>query len=404
MSFQTKTELLLDSLYKKKFNIINNLEKERKTYDINKTTIETKLNSLSVIKQVVSKNNKIVNKINITTQETERKYNNYNDQLEQLYSRKDKEKDIINKQYDNEMRKIEEKKRMELEKIEYEIKKAEEKRDRLLDKIDFDSNKYETYLIKEKEKLEKKTEMIITDLSSNIIEPSDIIDEDKYPILTKSKETIKHLEQELEDLEKEILDKDSIRQLEQVERIKAAKEEYDRRVREEELAAEFERKKKSEELRLQREQEKQKDEERWEKQKLERIKEVEEHKEYTTKEEKAIIEKEKKSVWKRDILSQLEPDYKKIFNNCGNDRQAVCYTINDAIELKEYLDTFKTKVEKMMLLDEICWADNNIEYFNDSSIWEIWKDLPERIKMAVADLDTKDKQLKMIKKSKNIRS
>lgn len=386
MSFQTKTELLLDSLYKKKFNIINNLEKERKTYDINKTTIETKLNSLTVIKQVVSKNNKIVNKINITTQETERKYNNYNDQLEQLYSKKDKEKAIVNNQY------------------EYEIKKAEEKRDRLLDKIDFDSNKYETYLIKEKEKLEKKTEMVITDLSSNIIEPTDIIDEDKYPILTKSKEIIKHLEQELDDLEKEIIDKDSIRQLEQVERIKTAKQEYDRALREEEAAAELERKRLVEQLNIQRELERQKDEERWEKQKLQRIEIVEEQKVYLTKEEKAIIEKEKKNTWKNEILSQLEPEYKRIFNECGNDRQVVCYTINDAIGLKEYLDTFKTKVEKMIQLDEICWADNNIEYFNDTSIWEIWKDLPPRIKMAIADLDTKDKQLKMIKKSKNIRN
>jgi hypothetical protein len=381
---QTRTELILDTLYKQKNNVLNNLEKERKNYNINKTGIETKLNSLSVMKQVVSKNNKIVNKINITAQETERKYNYYNEKLEQLYIKKEKEKDIINKQYESEVR------------------RAEDKRDRLLEKVDIESSKYETYLIREKENLEKKTDNKITDLSSNIIEPNDGIDEDKYPILTKSKEAIKLLEQELEDIEKEIIEKDTIRREETVERIRIAKQEYDREIREQEIAAERERQRLIEESRIQRELERQKDEERWEKQKLERIAIVEQEKEYTTKEEKAIIEKENKRIWKNDILSQLEPEYKKTFNNCGTDRQTVCYTINDAIALKEYLDTFKAKVEKMLVLDEICWADDNIEYFNDSSIWEIWKDLPERIKMAVAELDTKDKQIKMIKKSKNI--
>jgi hypothetical protein len=381
---QTRTELILDTLYKQKINVLNNLEKERKNYNINKTGIETKLNSLSVMKQVVSKNNKIVNKINITAQETERKYNYYNEKLEQLYIKKEKEKDIINKQYESEVR------------------RAEDKRDRLLEKVDIESSKYETYLIREKENLEKKTDNKITDLSSNIIETNDGIDEDKYPILTKSKEAIKLLEQELEDIEKEIIEKDTIRREEAVERIRIAKQEYDREIREQEIAAERERQRLIEESRIQRELERQKDEERWEKQKLERIAIVEQEKEYTTKEEKAIIEKENKRIWKNDILSQLEPEYKKTFNNCGTDRQTVCYTINDAIALKEYLDTFKAKVEKMLVLDEICWADDNIEYFNDSSIWEIWKDLPERIKMAVAELDTKDKQIKMIKKSKNI--
>jgi hypothetical protein len=56
---------------------------------------------------------------------------------------------------------------------------------------------------------------------------NDGIDEDKYPILTKSKETIKLLEQELEDIEKEILAKDTIRREEAVERIRIAKQEYD---------------------------------------------------------------------------------------------------------------------------------------------------------------------------------
>lgn len=386
MSFTTKTELLLETLYKKKFNTVDKLEKEKKTYNINKTSIETKLSSLSLTKQVGFKNNKIINKINTTTEEYERKYNYYNEKLEQLYIKKEKEKDIINKQYESEVR------------------KAEDKRERLLEKVEIDSNKYETYLIREKENLEKKTDNKITDLSSNIIDSIDIIDEDKYPILTKSKEIIKLLEDEIETLDKEIQENEVIRIRETDQKMKDMQREQSRRIREEERAAELERQKLIEQLNIQREAERRKDEERWEKQKQERIEIANKENNYLSKEEKIAIEKEKKKVWKNEILSQLEPEYKKIFNECGFDRQAVCYTINDATEVKDYLDTVKVKVEKMLVLDEICWGDNNIEYFNDSSIWEIWKDLPIRIKLAVADLDTKEKQLKMIKQSKNISS
>jgi hypothetical protein len=121
------------------------------------------------------------------------------------------------------------------------------------------------------------------------------------------------------------------------------------------------------------------------------------------KEEQEKINKENIRIWKKDILSQLPSDYITIFKECGSDRQIVCYTFSDPIELKNYLDSFKSKIEKMIVLDNICWADDNIEYFNDTAIWDIYKDLPTRIRMAVADLDTKDKQMKLIKSSKNIK-
>jgi len=385
MYIQTKTEYVLESLVKRKFITINKIEKERKTYDINKTSIETKLSSQSILNQVVSRNNKLVSKMNLTAEESERKYNNYNEQLEQLYARKSREQDTINKQY------------------EIEIKRAEEKRDRLLEKVENDSSKYETYLIKEKEKLEKKTEILLTDLSANIIEPTNNLDEDKYPILTKSKETIKQLEDELESIEKEILEKESIRQTEVEARIKEEKYQYDMKIRQEEIEEQKQKNILIEQKRQEREAIKKKDEERWEQQKLEKLNVIEEKGTYISKEEQNKIHRENINIWNKNILSQLPPEYTTIFSRCGEDRKTVCYNYNDPITLKEYIDGFKSKIEKMIALDEIAWnEEKSIEYFNDSAIWDIWKALPVRIQMAVADLDTKEKQLKLIKSSKSL--
>lgn len=381
---ETQSEFKQNQLLKTKFSIISKLEKERKTYDINKTVIETKLSSQSILNQVVSKNNKLVNKINLTTEESERKYNNYNEQLEQLYSRRNKEKDTINKQCD------------------YEIKKAEEKRDRLLEKVDSDSNKYETYLIKEKEKLEKKTEMVLTDLSANIIDPSNTLDEDKYPILTKSKEIIKQLEEELEIVEKEYSANEIVRMKEMEKKNKDREEMAKIQIQQEELKAQREKQRQIEEHYQKVEAIKKQEEERQEKRKLEKIKVLEEQGDYISKEEQDKIDKENIKAWKKNILSQLPPDYITVAKRCDPDRQKVCYKMSDPIELKNYLDNFKSRVEKMIILDDICHSETNTEYFNDINVWDIWKRLPISIQMTIADLDTKEKQLKLIKSSKSM--
>jgi hypothetical protein len=300
---------LLQKYNKKKDDQEIILKDLKHTYSTSKKAIEDKINSATESRKNDKKNNKVESKISHLDAKTVAKIKYYEESLRQ-----------------NEEKRFQEKKAID-------------------DKCD----KYSAYLTAQKELLETQAEILVRDLSNNIIETPlyQEIDESAYPTLTKLKCNIDFEQNKYDELfeecsklhqeYKDIKDKERKRSLELIEanNKRILQEEENKRL----LAVE--------KAQQARQQDKEAEEARY-RARLEKAKEEAEEKEDLTPEELEALEKAKEEQKKEDAKKRAKK-VKEFYSQ--KNRKAKLNNLSQKQEIKfQKLDTF---AEKAKFLDAL---------------------------------------------------
>jgi len=333
------------------------LKELKHNYDKTKSSIELKHNSTTNFKKTLLKNNKIENKIEVVDNKIENKITWYEEQLIECENRRLDRIQAIRDKYEAKMEK-------EINEIN---NTAKSHRNSLQNGLDYQR---------------KSKNIVIKDLSANIIEPSlgDIIDEEAYPVLIKLKCDIKKIEDELKEynIERKYLVIANTNAYEKKEQSRLR--EIQLKELEEKRVEEEQRKRAIEQFRIQREQQNRQDEERWAKQK-------EENKE---KERLENI----KNEWNNKYFEPLSSDDKKKFKYVDySPHKEKLRTMNNLDTIKKYInDTYKI-VEKRKAFNK---SISDEKFILSDEKYSFYFGLDYHIQDKIALLKTESKQRKEI--------
>jgi hypothetical protein len=335
----------------------------KNTFDIEKKAIETKINSTTQLKNTIIKNSKVSNKItnleSINTNKKEMYENNIKSSQDKLYIQKKEIRD----RYDAKKEQLENKMNIELQEAETRSKQT----------VDY----YTQQIVL----LNTKSDTVIRDLSSNIIElsPFTEIDEDNHPRLIKLKELIVLKEKEIDNAvkNKQILwniyvdeknkheaylkcERESEeRDIQNKENIRLAQL---KQVKEEEKRAEAER-----------------DRKRWEEQDKQAL-----------QAEKDKLKKEQQTINFKTIKSELSKEYKYYVDKLIESQKVEIIKLKTSGEVIKYIDAIKDQLDKHIYLDTL----DESKHFKPE-IWEKYYALLESERYEIAQ-KSKSVQIKLI--------
>jgi len=335
--------LNLANKYSEKENEQRKLVEELKlSYRREKTALEAKLNSITNYNNVNKKNCKVENKMISYDTVTQSK----------------------------------------LDYIDLQIQNNEEKRFREIAAVNTKCDNYKDYLLSQKRGLENKKDIVIKDLSSNIINVTlcDEIDEAAYPKLTKMKITIEEEEKKVEEYFNTKMDyikkadEASIKRDKREEREREQRRKADEAEQNEKERVAFE--KKRQENAIIQEQNYQKS--------LQNMKKAEE-------EEEQKANKEKVKLWKKNRYLTMSQEYKDYYEKIGFEKISEFQNnLSSNEEIIEYIDSIKEQL------------DNYITFCNylndkDQKMDDKYNYLSYKQRFEIAQIPTKIKKIEKIK-------
>ena len=357
---------------------VEHIESLEKTYEREKVSIDAKVNSNTQMKSTFIKNTKVENKISNCSTTKEEKLKYFDDTIKEQYEKLSSKSTIIRDMYENKMER-------EVEALENKIKevklKYEMKIQLEITDINQKAESYIGHLTRQRKLVEDKTDIIIRDLSANIVVQNigDVFDEDAYPRLTKLKFDIQTEKDRLVKLQEEKADalkkyeEANTRQLRFKQEEARELEREEKRKENEKIALLIQQKKAEQEAQNMRD----------------RIRQEEARKALLIKETK---EAEAKG-WKENVYKKLPVEYKKFISLFDRD------TLDEVREMNlegvvEYLDSMKPQLINLQKLEALISGDST--YFTDE-VCDMFNDLSFKKRLEVAQMPKKN-QIALIKK------
>jgi len=331
-------------------------------------SIESKLNSITNFYNTTKKNSKVESKILSADTNIQIKL----DGNEQRMRSNEEKRDRLLKEAES------------LYNIE--LQRIETKKNKSISKIENDYNEYRNYLISERSYIETKKDIVIKDLSSNIVTPSlgNTIDEDANPKLVKLKLEVTHLRKKAKeemDLYLELYNKHmSLLKQQQLSREREFKEQQ-----REEAAKEAQKQRNAEQ---QLRQEKALKQQQDEKASMERLRQHELEQERLKDEEEHKI---KLKAWKKNLYATMPVEYKNYYSNLsGNKIQYYQKNLSSNEEIIAYVDTIKDKLDKYIALNKYIYDSEDVKFKH-------YDELTYDQRFEIAQITTKIKKIEKIK-------